>query len=123
MCRVSKKTINVVAYVNVQDAVGFTPLNRAAKLSYCHLVYYFTQLGTDSNIDSRDGFQECPLHWAGWKGNYKVARLLLKHSTNPNAKNNKNVTPIDLTIRQEHKKLETLFKRRKYKKLKSDYHI
>lgn len=87
------------------------------------MVYYFTQLGADSNIDSRDGIQECPLHWAGWTGNYEVAKLLLKHGANPYAKNNTNVTPIDLTIRQEHIKFETLLKRKKYKKLKSDSFI
>lgn len=149
-----KKAINDGANINVQDEDGLTPLNRAAKLSYYHLVYYFIQLGADvnipnnnkitalhygveynnvkivrlllannANIDARDGIQECPLHWAGWTGNYEVAKLLLKHGANPYAKNNTNVTPIDLTIRQEHKKLETLFKRKKYKKLKSDYHI
>lgn len=142
-----KKAIHDGANINVQDEEGFTPLNRASKLSYYHLVYYFTELGADvnipnlekisplhygveynnvkivkllfaknANIDARDSIQECPLHWAGWTGNYEVAKLLLKHGANPYAKNNTGVTPIDLTIRQEHKKLEKLFKKKKYKK-------
>lgn len=145
-----KKAINEGADVNVQDEEGFTPLNRAAKLSYYHLVNYFIQLGADvnipnnekitalhygveynnvkivklllannANLDARDGIKECPLHWAGWTGNYEVAKLLLKNGANPYAKNNTGVTPIDLTIRQEHKKLEKLFKKRKYIKKNS----
>ncbi len=142
-----KRAINEGAYINVQDKEGFTPLNRAAKLSYYHLVYYFSELGADvnipnndkitplhygveynntkiiklllaknANIDARDGIQECPLHWAAWTGNYEAAKLLLKAGANPYTKNNTAITPIDLTIRQEHKKLEKLLKRKKYRK-------
>lgn len=145
-----KKAIKDGANVNIQDAEGFTPLNRSAKLSYYHLVYYFVELGADvtipndenitplhygveynnikivklllengADIDARDKITESPLHWAGWTGNYEAAKLLLKHGANPYAKNNTGVTPIDLTIRQEHKKLEKLFKRKKYQKFKN----
>lgn len=141
-----KKAIDDGASINVQDDEGFTPLNRAAKLSYYHLVYYFTELGADvnipnnekitplhygveynnvkivklllaneANIDARDAIQECPLHWAGWTGNYEVAKLLLKHGASPYAKNNTGVTPLDLSIRQEHQKLEKLFKKKRYR--------
>lgn len=142
-----KKAINEGANVNAQDDEGFTSLNRAAKLSYFHLVLYFMDLGADvnipnnekitplhygveynnvkivklllandANIDARDGIDECPLHWAGWTGNYKSAKLLLRHGANPYAKNNSGVTPIDLTIRQEHKKLEKYFKKKRFQK-------
>ncbi|WP_333696526.1 ankyrin repeat domain-containing protein [Flavobacterium sp.] len=145
-----KKAMKDGANVNIQDAEGFTPLNRSAKLSYYHLVYYFVELGADvtipnyenitplhygveynnikivklllengADIDARDKITESPLHWAGWTGNYEAAKLLLKHGANPYAKNNTGVTPIDLTIRQEHKKLEKLFKRKKYQKFKN----
>lgn len=143
-----KKAINEGANIDIQDDEGFTPLNRAAKLSYFHLVKYYIELGADvnipnnnkitplhygveynnvkivnllleegANIDARDSIQECPLHWAGWTGNYEVAKLLLKYGANPYTKNNTGVTPIDLTVRQEHKKLEKLFKKKRYKKL------
>lgn len=142
-----KKAVKGGAYINVQDAEGFTPLNRAAKLSYYHLVDYFIKLGADvnipnnekitplhygveynnvkivklllennANIDARDGIMECPLHWAGWTGNYEAAKLLLKHGANPYTENNTGVTPIELSVRQEHKKLEKLLRRKKYKK-------
>lgn len=145
-----KKAVNEGANINIQDVEGFTPLNRSAKLSYYHLVYYFVELGADvtipnyenitplhygveynnikivklllengADIDARDKITEAPLHWAGWTGNYEAAKLLLKYGANPYAKNNTGVTPIDLTIRQEHKKLEKLFKRKKYQKFKN----
>lgn len=146
-----KRAINEGAYINVRDKEGFTPLNRAAKLSYYHLVYYFAELGADvnipnndkitplhygveynnvkivklllakgANIDARDGIQECPLHWAGWTGNYESAKLLLNAGANPYAKNNTGITPIDLTVRQEHFKLEKLFRKNKYRKLQNN---
>lgn len=141
-----KKAIAAGANVNEQDEEGFTPLNKAAKLSYFLLVKYFSELvadvnipnnesitplhygveynnvkierlllASDANINARDGIQECPLHWAGWTGNIVAAKLPLKHGATPYAKNDTGVTPIGLTVRQEHKKLEKVFKKKRYK--------
>jgi ankyrin repeat protein len=61
--------------------------------------------------------EETPLHWTGWTGNLESAKLLLEYGANPHLGNNSGTTPLDLSIRQEHKKLEKLFKKKKYHRL------
>lgn len=103
------------AEVNTANNDKITPLHYGVEYNNLKIVSLLLQKG--ANLDARDGIHETPLHWAGWTGNIEAAKLLLKYGANPYAKNNTSVTPIDLTVRQEHAKLEKLFRKRKYRKL------
>jgi ankyrin repeat protein len=91
-------------------------LHYAVEYDNVAIVKALLKNGADINV--LDGIQETPLHWAGWTGNIRAAKLLLKQGANPYKGNNSGVTPIDLTIRQEHKKLQRLFQKRKYRHFK-----
>jgi ankyrin repeat protein len=79
-----KKAINEGADVNVQDEEGFTPLNRAAKLSYYHLVYYFIKLGADVNTPNNEKIT--PLHYGVEYNDIKIVKLLLENNANIDAR-------------------------------------
>lgn len=102
------------ADVNIANNDRITPLHFAVEYNNEEMVSLLLKSG--ANLNARDKIEETPLHWAGWTGNIESARLLLKFGANPYAKNNTGVTPIDLTVRQEHKQLEKLFRKKKYKK-------
>ncbi|MFY7900337.1 MAG: ankyrin repeat domain-containing protein [Chitinophagaceae bacterium] len=100
------------AQVNTANNDKITPLHWAVE--YDNVVLVKLLLENGANIKATDGIQETPLHWAAWTGNIASAKLLLQYAANPYVGNNSGVTPIDLTIRQEHKKLEQLLKKKKY---------
>ena len=109
-----KYLIEKGAEVNTVNNDKITPLHWGVEYNNVKIVQLL--LENDANIDARDSLYETPLHWAGWTGNYESARLLLKYGANPYSKNNTGVTPLELSIRQEHKKVERLFNKKKYKK-------
>lgn len=102
------------ADVNIANNDRITPLHFAVEYNNEKMVRLLLKSG--ANLNARDKIEETPLHWTGWTGNIESARLLLKFGANPYVKNNTGVTPIDLTVRQEHKQLERLFRKKKYKK-------
>jgi ankyrin repeat protein len=104
------------ATVNSPNNDHIYPLHYAVEYDNVAIVKALLKNGADINV--LDGIQETPLHWAGWTGNIRAAKLLLKQGANPYKGNNSGVTPIDLTIRQEHKKLQHLFQKRKYRHFK-----
>ena len=102
------------ANVNTANNDRITPLHYGVEYNNVRIVNLLLEKG--ANIHATDGIQETPLHWAGWTGNIEAARLLLAKGANPYLGNNTGVTPLDLTIRQEHKELELLFRSPAYKK-------
>lgn len=107
-----KYFVELGADVNIANREKISPLHYGVEYNNVKIIKLLLAHG--ANINARDGIQESPLHWAGWTGNYEAAKLLLKYGANPYDKNNTGVTPIDLTIRQEHKKLEKLFRKKRY---------
>ena len=105
------------AEVNTANNEKITPLHYGVEYNNVKIVKLLLEKG--ANIDARDNIYETPLHWAGWTGNIEVARLLLKYGANPYTENNSGVTPIFNAVRQEHWKLENIFKKAKYKKRNS----
>ena len=105
------------AEVNTANNEKITPLHYGVEYNNVQIVKLLLEKGAD--IHARDNIYETPLHWAGWTGNVEAARLLLKYGANPYTENNSGVTPIFNAIRQEHWKLENIFKKSKYKKRKS----
>ena len=105
------------AEVNTANNEKITPLHYGVEYNNVKIVKLLLEKG--ANIDARDGIHETPLHWAGWTGNIEAARLLLKYGANPYSENNSGVTPLFNAIRQEHWKLERLFKKAKYRKFVS----
>jgi ankyrin repeat protein len=123
VCRLSyfklaKYFIDCGAEVNTANNEHITPLHYAVEYNNVKMVHMLLQHG--ANIDARDKINETPLHWAGWTGNIASAKLLLRFGANPYSKNNTGVTPLDLTVRQEHEKLERIFRKLKYQKLFGD---
>lgn len=104
------------ADVNTSNNDLITPLHYAVEYNNVRIVNILLQNGAD--IDARDNINETPLHWTGWTGNLESAKLLLKYGANPYLGNNSGTTPLDLSIRQEHKAVEKLFKKKKYYKFK-----
>ncbi|MCU0467244.1 MAG: ankyrin repeat domain-containing protein [Arcicella sp.] len=102
------------AEVNTSNNEHITPLHYGVEYNNVKIVKLLLEKG--ANIDARDGIYETPLHWAGWTGNIEAARLLLDYGANPYTPNNSGVTPLFNAIRQEHWKLEKIFKKSKYLK-------
>jgi ankyrin repeat protein len=102
------------AEVNTANNEKITPLHYGVEYNNVKIVTLLLEKG--ANIDARDSIYETPLHWAGWTGNIEVARLLLKYGADPYTENNSGVTPLFNAIRQEHWKLENIFKKSRYKK-------
>lgn len=105
------------AEVNTANKDRITPLHWGVEYNNTNIVLLLLQKG--ANTDARDGINEAPLHWAGWTGNIESAKLLLQYGANPYAKNNSGVTPLDLTVRQEHTELEKIFRQAKYKRFQN----
>jgi lysophospholipase L1-like esterase len=103
------------AEVNTANNEKITPLHYGVEYNNVKIVKLLLEKG--ANIDARDGIYETPLHWAGWTGNIEAARLLLKYGANPYTENNSGVTPLFNAIRQEHWRLENIFKKSRYKNL------
>ncbi|MDI9257890.1 ankyrin repeat domain-containing protein [Flavobacterium sedimenticola] len=111
-----KYFIELGADVNTSNNDKLSPLHWGVEYNNVKIVKILLENG--ANVDARDSINETPLHYAGWTGNYESAKLLLKYGANPYANNNTGVTPLDLTIRQEHKKVEKLFQKARFRKLK-----
>ena len=102
------------AEVNTANNEKITPLHYGVEYNHVKIVKLLLEKG--ANIDARDTILETPLHWAGWTGNIEAAELLLKYGANPYTPNNSGVTPLFNAIRQEHWRLERIFKKSKYQK-------
>lgn len=113
---IAKYFIDNGANVNVSNNDKISPLHFAVEYNNVKMVDLFLKNGAD--INARDNINETPLHWTGWTGNLESAILLLKYGANPYLGNNSGTTPLDLSIRQEHKAVEKLFRKKKYYKFK-----
>lgn len=123
VCRLSyfklaKYFIDHGAEVNTANGEHITPLHYAVEYNNVKIVRML--LRHRANIDARDKINETPIHWAGWTGNIASAKLLLRFGANPYSKNSTGITPLDLTVSQEHEKLENIFRKLKYQKRFSD---
>lgn len=106
------------AHINTPNNDNITPLHYSVEYNNVNMVKLLLENG--ANIDARDLSQEAPIHWAGWTGNIASAKLLLKFGANPLTQNSTGVTPLDLTIRQEHIELEQIFRKAIKKSLKNE---
>lgn len=102
------------ADVNKANQEKITPLHYVVEYNNIPMIRLLLKKG--ANINARDKIDETPLHWAAWTGNIKAAKLLLKQGANLYAPNNTGVTPLDLTIKQEHHKLENIFRKLRYQR-------
>ena len=103
------------ANVNAKDGDGETPLdltntgiadllrehggkhgviNGAAADGDIEAVKKFLAVGTD--VNTKDGWEWTPLHYAAIRGHKEIAELLIAKGANVNAKNNVGDTPLDL---------------------------
>lgn len=101
-CRIDLVKILLEHGVNVNQADDNlnTPLHWAVEYDNYEIVELLLQHG--ANTRAVDGLEETALHWAAWTGHYKSAKIILKYDPFIHIKNHIGVTPMDLSIRQEH---------------------
>jgi ankyrin repeat protein len=81
---IRKKVTEQGADINERDDRGETPLHKASRMGQFNAVRELTRLGAD--LDAGDTLGLRPLHWAAVNGRQDIARLLLHHKANPNAR-------------------------------------
>ena len=69
-------------------------INGAAADGDIEAVKKFLAVGTD--VNTKDGWEWTPLHYAAIRGHKEIAELLIAKGANVNAKNNVGDTPLDL---------------------------
>jgi len=75
-----------------KDALGATPLIKAAMFNRKEVVGQLLEAGADVNLANAQGLT--PLHWAAFKGFYPIVEALLAKGANPNLKGGPGVTPL-----------------------------
>ncbi|XP_031824221.1 serine/threonine-protein kinase TNNI3K [Sarcophilus harrisii] len=90
------------AYVNVQDAVFFTPLHIAAYYGHEQVTRLLLKFGADVNLSGEVG--DRPLHLASAKGFLNIAKLLMEEGSKAdvNAQDNEDHVPLHFCSRFGH---------------------
>jgi len=81
---VRKKVEEGSVEVDERDERGETPLHKATRMGHFNTVRELIRLGADLNAGDTLGLR--PLHWTAVTGREDIARLLLHHKANPNAR-------------------------------------
>lgn len=91
------------ADVNIYNTSRITPLMVAVISNHVKISGFLIASGAMINTqNSTNG--NTPLHFASEKGNINLVKLLIKHSADLNILNYENKKPIDLALKNNHKK-------------------
>lgn len=82
--------------INLQNELGQTPLNIAAKLGHMHVVEYL--LKKNCLIDLCDNDENTPLHNACFMGHYHTVKILLKFKASTQLENNLGLLPLNYAV-------------------------
>jgi ankyrin repeat protein len=86
------------ALVNAWAADGFQPLGLASFFGHADAARVLLERGAEVNSASRNTFKVMPLHSAAATGDpdarYEIAKLLLEHGADPNARQQDDFTPL-----------------------------
>ena len=80
----------------MQNELGQTPLNIAAKLGNMHVVEYL--LKKNCLIDLCDNEENTPLHNACFMGHYHTVKILLKFKASTQLENNLGLLPLNYAL-------------------------
>jgi ankyrin repeat protein len=80
--------------VNAYAGDGFQPLGLACFFGHLEAADYLIKAGGRVNSPSRNEMQVTPLHSAAAGGHTRIVKLLLKHSADPNARQQGDFTPL-----------------------------
>lgn len=80
--------------LNTFSEDGFTALGLASFFGHTDVVKYLISRGADVNIRSGNTFRVMPLHSAVANRNYEIAKILLEHGAEVNARQQQDVTPL-----------------------------
>lgn len=83
---------------NIWAADGFQPLGLASFFGHAEAARVLVERGAEVNSPSRNDFKVMPLHSAAATGDpaarYTIAKLLLEHGADPNARQQDDFTPL-----------------------------
>mmetsp|Transcript_7097 Transcript_7097/g.9614 ORF Transcript_7097/g.9614 Transcript_7097/m.9614 type:complete len:137 (+) Transcript_7097:325-735(+) len=77
-----------------RDTLQRTPLHRATSEQHADLVVALLERGAPVNAQEYEGWM--PLHWASYRDNLELTRVLLQWGADPTIKNNHDQTPRDI---------------------------
>jgi uncharacterized protein len=88
--------------VDAYAADGFTPLGLASFFKHEALAEFLLKGGANPSLPSNNSFRVAPLHSAAASKNIAIARLLLDHGADVNAKQQENITPLHSAAHNGH---------------------
>jgi uncharacterized protein len=98
--------------VNAWAEDGFQPLGLASFFGHLQAATLLVQRGAEVNSASRNDFEVMPLHSAAATGDsevrYELAKLLLEHGADPNARQQDEFTPLMAADQHEDERLRAL---------------
>lgn len=80
--------------VNSHSFDGFTPLGLSVFFGHPENVNALLEAGADVNLASRESMKVTPLASASAAGQYEIARVLIEHGANVNARAASDFTPL-----------------------------
>uniref|UniRef100_K3WTT2 Uncharacterized protein n=1 Tax=Globisporangium ultimum (strain ATCC 200006 / CBS 805.95 / DAOM BR144) TaxID=431595 RepID=K3WTT2_GLOUD len=90
--------------VNTKDEYGYTPLQAAVSYNHTELVVLLLQNGAIATLGDNDN--DTPLHRCE---TVEIAKILLEHGAELNARNAEGRTPYDAAIEEEHEELMRMY--------------
>ncbi|GAB9462774.1 Ankyrin repeat-containing protein [Globisporangium polare] len=90
--------------VNAKDENGYTPLQAAVSYSHAELVVFLLQNG--ATVMLGDNENDTALHVCE---KVEIAKILLAHGAELNARNAEGRTPYDAAIEDEHEELVSMY--------------
>jgi ankyrin repeat protein len=98
--------------VNAWAADGFQPLGLASFFGHADAARLLVEQGAEVNSASRNNFKVMPLHSAcatrDPEARYEIAKLLLEHGADPNARQQGDATPLLAADQNEDSRLHEL---------------